>query len=504
MKTKNIQKPLPQKRTSYFYCINIKNLTTNVDKIITIYPQNCDCTCNCSFPFSQTRKLQQQQQNTTTTTTTTTKNSKSKSTSTTPVFELEGSGECTCSCNCENNNNNQIVTVKNNNELIFKYFKFKCCLCLCHNREFYLKIIQLKSSTTLLDKCFIEEYNTFTKVVTSNNNNNNNEDDEDEEEDEEEDKRIYFNNLNNNEFIINDYKSELFLSIQQNNKIIKYHLCIDELPLNKFNNFQFYKNNLSSKPDGDRIDAIHADWYNNLNKLEYHHGYVQWLFPLYVNNGMNYQAYALTRIESKLFRNDIDIAKRIIKSYELMLNFYGIRLVDKHTGQLERSKDLQHSKKQFNNLSNNSHNNLRISRIITFLGLVGFKRYKKPLVDFLKYHINNGNLSISKYSIKNYWEPLIDYSKSNSKWYFENTLENDSDNEESIYFHYINDIEKVEKQKNEDKDKTESVKEKFNINDDDDDYDYDYDDDDGTDIEDYSKKLFNDKYSLHQNNYSLN
>ncbi|KAN0021478.1 hypothetical protein ACTFIU_010078 [Dictyostelium citrinum] len=491
----NNSQSLPQKRTSYFYCINIKNLTKNVDRIITIYPQNCDCTCNCSFPFSQTRKLQQQKNTTITTSSSSASSSNSKSkkktvssSSTTPTFELEGSGECTCSCNCNNNNNNQIIADKNNNELIFKYFKFKCCLCLCHNREFSLQITKLKSSTTMLDKCFIEVYKTFT---INNNNNNNGE----EEEEEEEEERVYFNNLNNNEYIIKNYNSEVFLGIEKNdNSIIKYHLCIDELPLSKFKNFQFYKNKLSSKPDGNYIDAIHRYWFNDLKKLEYHHGYVQWLFPLYVNNGMNYQAYALNRIESKLFRNDIDIAKRVIRSYELMLNFYGIRLVNKHTGQLERSKDLQHSKKQFNNLSHNSHNNLRISRIITFLGLVGFKRYKKPLVDFLKLHIDNGNLSISRYSLKSYWEPLIDYSKSNSKWYFDNTLEDENDNEESIYFYYINDIEKAESQEKEKEEDDEKDKREI---------EEEYDDME-TDIEDYSEKIYRDKFSLIQKEYIYN
>ncbi len=71
----------------------------------------------------------------------------------------------------------------------------------------------------------------------------------------------------------------------------------------------------------------------------------------------------------------MECAKRVIKSYRLMLNFYGMILLDERTGEIAR--DPEHYRGRYSNLLMNSHNFLRISRIITSLGQLGFKRYKK-------------------------------------------------------------------------------------------------------------------------------
>lgn len=37
----------------------------------------------------------------------------------------------------------------------------------------------------------------------------------------------------------------------------------------------FYRNEIPSKPDGDLVDAIHANWDGNFDLLEEHHSYIQ-------------------------------------------------------------------------------------------------------------------------------------------------------------------------------------------------------------------------------------
>ncbi len=51
-------------------------------------------------------------------------------------------------------------------------------------------------------------------------------------------------------------------------------------------NLRFYKNEIKSVPDGDFVDAMHDGWWRDYRKLEVHHGYVQWLFPIH-EEGMN-------------------------------------------------------------------------------------------------------------------------------------------------------------------------------------------------------------------------
>ena len=58
----------------------------------------------------------------------------------------------------------------------------------------------------------------------------------------------------------------------------------NDLDYNK--NIKFYLNEIKSKPDGDFIDKIHVKWWEDYERLEYHHGFIQWLFPIRTQ-GMN-------------------------------------------------------------------------------------------------------------------------------------------------------------------------------------------------------------------------
>lgn len=51
--------------------------------------------------------------------------------------------------------------------------------------------------------------------------------------------------------------------------------------------------------------------------LEYHHGYIQWLFPLQ-EKGMNWSADPLQKHEIELIKQDKQALERILKSYKLM------------------------------------------------------------------------------------------------------------------------------------------------------------------------------------------
>lgn len=65
--------------------------------------------------------------------------------------------------------------------------------------------------------------------------------------------------------------------------------------------------------------------------MEAHHGYIQWLFPIR-EPGLNHHAEPLTIYEAKAIKEDPVLQGRIVTSYELMLDFYGMKLVDKTTG----------------------------------------------------------------------------------------------------------------------------------------------------------------------------
>jgi len=100
-------------------------------------------------------------------------------------------------------------------------------------------------------------------------------------------------------------------------------------------------------------------------------------------------------------KEDPAIIERLLKSYDLILDFYGIVVADKDSGLLKRGDNWE---AQFQNLNTHSHNYLRITRILKCLGEFGFEHYKKPFLEFFIVEIwENKTLKNCANSCRNYW-----------------------------------------------------------------------------------------------------
>ncbi|KAM9751601.1 opioid growth factor receptor isoform 1-T1 [Menidia menidia] len=178
------------------------------------------------------------------------------------------------------------------------------------------------------------------------------------------------------------------------------NLTDDECSEDKMNNLHFYLNKFPSAPDDIYIESFLKEWKNDYKRLERVHSYIQWLFPLR-EPGVNYMASELTKKEIEAFKKNEDAKRRLVESYELMLGFYGIRLVNKETGEVKRAENW---KERFGNLERNMHNNLRITRILKSLGELGFEHYQAPLVRFfLEETLVKKTLSSVKRSVLDYF-----------------------------------------------------------------------------------------------------
>ncbi|KAM4740189.1 opioid growth factor receptor-like protein 1 [Anableps anableps] len=143
-------------------------------------------------------------------------------------------------------------------------------------------------------------------------------------------------------------------------------------------NLNFYLGNTPSLPDGVYIHQFHDEWKGKYAKLERVHTFIQWLFPLQ-EPGMNYEAKTLTKQEIQDFLDSKPAKDNLLKSYKLMLDFYGIKLENPTTGKVMRA---EHWNERFQNLNSHTHNNLRITRILKCLGTLGYRHYQAPLVRF--------------------------------------------------------------------------------------------------------------------------
>jgi len=169
-------------------------------------------------------------------------------------------------------------------------------------------------------------------------------------------------------------------------------------------NVDFYSNTLKSKPDGDYVEEIHKKWWGKYGPLEAHHGYIQWLFPIR-EDGLNHYAQRLQLHEAKTIANDPVLQGRIIKSYELMLDFYGMKLTDRTTGTLARGDNWQ---SRYAHLNRSFHNYLRITRILKCLGEVGLEHFKIHFVQHVLKEIYENRELLNCYeSCVKYWVPVL-------------------------------------------------------------------------------------------------
>lgn len=169
-------------------------------------------------------------------------------------------------------------------------------------------------------------------------------------------------------------------------------------------NILFYSGKIPSKPNGDYIDNILKNWKYDYDLLERHHGYIQWLFPIR-EQGVNLLAQPLMQHEIDQFRKDEQLQAKVLDAYEMMLDFYGMKLEDKEKGTVARSNNWQ---QRYQHLNRSYHNYLRITRILKCLGELGLSRYQYPWVEFLIREVfQHHQLANCKDSLINYWVPTL-------------------------------------------------------------------------------------------------
>ncbi|WVF66204.1 hypothetical protein IAT40_000944 [Kwoniella sp. CBS 6097] len=159
-------------------------------------------------------------------------------------------------------------------------------------------------------------------------------------------------------------------------------------------NLRFYKNEIPCQPDGLKYESWINKYERDYVELEMNHGYVQWLFPIQ-EQGVNYHAQPLEPDELEAMKQDPEVLDRLLRSYKMMLRFYGI---DFNDGQLKLSEDYN---ERLLNLKQRSHNLLRITRIMKHLSeFPQLQPHVAPLVLFFVALHSEGLLDFSAGSMR--------------------------------------------------------------------------------------------------------
>jgi hypothetical protein len=185
--------------------------------------------------------------------------------------------------------------------------------------------------------------------------------------------------------------------------------------------WRFYRGDLPAAPGREHVDDLLAyggersagtrssNW--SPNELECRHDYIQWLFPLR-ERGVNWLAPLLTSLEAEEMQHDGLVMARVLQALRMMLRFYGtditysVRVPSAASSssspsaktpnsvcleaQLRRTRDLTEWAEQYDNLVHRSHNYLRISRILQFLGEVGLEPLKLGWLEYLAQEVMAG------------------------------------------------------------------------------------------------------------------
>ncbi len=107
--------------------------------------------------------------------------------------------------------------------------------------------------------------------------------------------------------------------------------------------------------------------------LEYHHDYIQWLFPLWLPSSVHPEAPILTDDVVEEFRGDEALRATLSRALERMLGFYGLQRRRMPDGTVIIEPGARFAERQRNWLRPYNHNHLRLTRILQCLATLGLE-----------------------------------------------------------------------------------------------------------------------------------
>jgi len=141
-------------------------------------------------------------------------------------------------------------------------------------------------------------------------------------------------------------------------------------------------------------------WAYSMDQKEQEHDYVQWLFPSPKPSRPNPLAPVLTSELRDLLVQDPLVVANIRKSFESMLDFFGLQY-DEKKGTVEEKSNFHQRAEEW--VINHTHNHLRVTRILECLDNFGLIKEKDAFQDKLSNIYLNYKNNISQ-ATNEYWK----------------------------------------------------------------------------------------------------
>jgi hypothetical protein len=138
-------------------------------------------------------------------------------------------------------------------------------------------------------------------------------------------------------------------------------------------------------------------WALDDDAMEFHHDFIQWMFPLEEPSRFNFQAPVLDEEDLQAFRDEPALRENLLRSYDRFLAFLGLT---REGGGVVPAPDFESKRKIF---LSPDHNWLRITRVLTSLRLLGLGEQSRAFHDGLVRLMEEGRARITP-ETRRYWE----------------------------------------------------------------------------------------------------
>lgn len=162
---------------------------------------------------------------------------------------------------------------------------------------------------------------------------------------------------------------------------------------------------LGEKPDSaDR--TIGQMWTWDFEKLECVHDYIQWLFPLAEKSNFNPNAPIVDNEVIEAFKTNTLLQQNLLRSFSMMLSFYGLKVVKDKEGKTIVEKSPEYSIRKQEWVQMFDHNYLRITRILKCLMIFDRKEEAQAFYDCLR-DIYKENTDLIGRETFQYWTDAV-------------------------------------------------------------------------------------------------
>lgn len=137
-------------------------------------------------------------------------------------------------------------------------------------------------------------------------------------------------------------------------------------------------------------------WAFGDDDMEFHHDFIQWMFPLKEPSRFNFRAPTLTEEDIRAFRDEEALRSNLERSFERFLAFLGLA---REGGRVKPAADFEAKRWIF---QDPDHNWLRITRVLTSLRLLGLEDLSRAFYEGLLDLMKDGRARITA-ETRRYW-----------------------------------------------------------------------------------------------------